>query len=619
VIRQAGQEVVLARSKDRLGLRVFGGSPVWPIQSAQEMEFLRTIADECALKLRLVDEAETDSVTTLSSGEAMVLSLGNELSPYGRLYAHLTGRGHLHCDDVTQIPPEMTIEVVIAASATLDERLLDRLYESDASAVPGILMGRGEELRRSMLRCALYAAPALPGPLPSLLFFAETELEGSSSAASVVAGSNVEPEALTRYLSRRWGLAGIVSHGDGVDCKLIPRRTLCSVVGGRMSDPDRVPLCVATGECHRQSMNIRTAQEQGLLIATESLAARVLVLYTCQGLLHPAATVANHWGLASSIAANPGVGALITTGQMTLTHPSGLVLFNHLLSRYTAGQAVAMFNGTAFARNLGNRFYLLGEPRTRARLDAAPPAEEEAREEASELRDLPVPSADVATTSTIEQEAQKLPGDLQFLRCLLPRNDPDGAGRVLRRLGDLGPRRAASAELRKELLGYALEGGIKSTAGWMWVGQRWTRSNAPFECFTCGRRCTVLDVDLRLPEAQPRRVVVCPRCGMINDTPRACSVRFSVEPSDGSVHWTEGRPSEDWAAGVFVRGRSSSRCWGFEWPVGSDGAPAIDARAARPLPEGPLRVYLYSFCRDQVSIAMAAVRVQPPAHSLAVG
>jgi hypothetical protein len=398
----------------------------------------------------------------------------------------------------------------------------------------------------------------------------------------------------------------MLTHGDGVDSKMMPGATLCSVVGRRVDVGGKAPLCVETGHCHRHAVPIDTAQRQGKLVDTGMLSARVLVLYTCQGMLHPAGTVGNEWGLAPTLMANARIGALITSAAATLTQPSGLFLLNYLLQRVPAGRAVALFNGSRFARQLGNRLFLLGDPAT---CTVSQPAGI-SPSEVADLQKLDVPRVPNGRTPWVEHRARSLSGDLQFLHCLVANGESGqiGAASVLRYLEVVRDDVVSMDGLRAATIAYALEGGIKSTAGWMWLADHWRPPSYNATCFTCGRRCTELAVDLRLPNASNRKIVICPCCGLIGDTPADGELAFKVDVARGVIRWTRGRPSRQWAAGVFVRGKDPAESFGVAWPNATGGSPATTLRLERPIPYGPVRIYLYLMHADRLSLAIVATR-----------
>jgi hypothetical protein len=120
-------------------------------------------------------------------------------------------------------------------------------------------------------------------------------------------------------------------------------------------------------------------------------------------------------------------------------------------------------------------------------------------------------------------------------------------------------------------------------------------------CFGCGTVARRLIARLRVGGACRRRIVVCPRCGVVEDAPIWSALRAAV--NSRRRIWLQGRlPGQDWTAGLLLSSRRPADNRGLAWPARATGAPVTTFRVPGALPPGPLLCSVLLFWRESVTV-----------------
>jgi hypothetical protein len=122
-------------------------------------------------------------------------------------------------------------------------------------------------------------------------------------------------------------------------------------------------------------------------------------------------------------------------------------------------------------------------------------------------------------------------------------------------------------------------------------------------CGGCNAPSRMAVLPLRVPGPSRRRVVMCPRCGVSEDTPEhmRLNLRFSLTDRRCAVAGT--LPVQKWTGALIIRTRleGNDRLW--PWPAGPDGSPCPEMQVPEPIPFGPLKIAMIIVHRGCVAWA----------------
>jgi hypothetical protein len=137
-----------------------------------------------------------------------------------------------------------------------------------------------------------------------------------------------------------------------------------------------------------------------------------------------------------------------------------------------------------------------------------------------------------------------------------------------------------------------LRGSMPSTA-WQRLAGPLSAAPEARRCYGCDNPANVFDARLRVHGAAPRRLTLCPRCGIIEDAPRdfAGAMRFSVEGA--RIHLSGRHPGAPWAAGLLYDPPLAAERQGFLWPTDAQGCPLPSFEPPEPWRGGVVRLAIY--------------------------
>jgi hypothetical protein len=109
-------------------------------------------------------------------------------------------------------------------------------------------------------------------------------------------------------------------------------------------------------------------------------------------------------------------------------------------------------------------------------------------------------------------------------------------------------------------------------------------------CWACNSSARTATFGLGLDGAVPRRILVCPRCGFVEDVAVNVKLRFELDHRDMEMRLIGRLPSRGWSAVIQFDSpnRALSRSW--KWPAGVGGSPLRSWRTPEVWPLGPLKV-----------------------------
>ena len=110
-----------------------------------------------------------------------------------------------------------------------------------------------------------------------------------------ILGRHATRAELARALGSGSELLTIFTVGDGIDAGLGPL-ILCPMERMPAPSGEAAPPCVADRICHRLELPQAEALASGEIVPPEALAARVLVLYACWGILPAGSLYGSMWG-----------------------------------------------------------------------------------------------------------------------------------------------------------------------------------------------------------------------------------------------------------------------------------------------------------------------------------
>lgn len=593
------------------------GAPVWPARTSDERAALGAIVATFGGRIAYTTGASARVSVTDAAEE--VVSYGHGCNRLARLYAHLTRRRHRSAGSRAAIWDGGRPSVIVTMTSLLDDDILHQACDGGpVGSVTGLIcLPEDERLaHRQVLTRA--AAAALCGPLADreLLFFPRGDFGEVVQGQRRIIGARVGRETVLRTLAGRAGVLAISAHSDGIDLDLGPELMLCPFVGedgaAVAAHATRPPRCRMTGCCHRLDRPLSAALNTPRLVSADAIAARILALYVCQGLLHSDGVVHPAWGIMPRILANPAIGAVVTSWSFILASPIGVGTLTALAgSGLPLGRALAEYNRSKAAIDLGHTLCLLGDPCVR--LPGCEPGQPSA--DAVQNATAPSPPSRKAAKRRLRR------GEHSFLRACLPPHLADlpdeQAQRVRKVLGALAVYEDAAwrglpvddgengyaGALRAAFIDYVVGGGAQTLG--LAESVAFARSisgyRRPERCFCCGRHLRSTLVTLRIPDCEPRRMDICPRCGITSDAPPRLRVKIRVRA--GLIEISGPTPADGWAAGLYVKAWHPADSFGFRWPPAQSGVPRREQRIGGDLPCGQLRLYFYLMVGQSLTIA----------------
>lgn len=576
--------IPVAIGRDAHQLLAYGGRPVWPAPTPNELSAIEQAAALGGNRVDVIDAAPAGE----PDGTELVVGVGRPTAAIARLYAHLTGRRVAHAADLASAARQDPA-VIVAMESDLAVEALDQLAErASAGQVIGMIAGHDTP---SLLTQALIRAAARPGTsrTPSrLALFPTRERSEKADDGDGVLDMATSSADLRAALGRGAGVLTVMAHSDGVDANL-GSAVLCPMDRTpEAADPERVPHCRQLGRCHRSGgMAIEQWLADPRRLAPEIIAARVLMFATCWGILPPIAFDDSAWSLGRRLLANPRIGALVTSWEVHAFHPEDLLGFARDLSGgLDLGASVARLLATEYSRQTGLRLCLLGDPRLQLAPTPVPPPPP-----ASARRD----DGDAGIALSSSALDARSTGELAFLRLYVLAIAPD----IERAAGDAALEAIGRYELacarghaerdrdpvvdgwRDRVLDAVVARGPIAVHNWTSLSRGPRTRSTVTRCPHCQQRVLAREYPLRIPEAGPRIVMTCTRCGVIADGPGPRSIAIRVHR--GAVHLTSDVPRNHWSARLvtYAKGERGAKL-SVPWPAAGDGWPA----RSLPVPDG---------------------------------
>lgn len=579
------------------------GDPVWPVRDAADREALQGITSLYSSEVISVPCAPQRN----NAGWGEVVSLGNEFAYESEFYAHLTRRRHHVVTSPEDLLLRRRVEVVILSLEQLTSRLLEALYAPGARS-PGIILSDGRHaLRRQLLVRSAAAELSKASPLiPSITLLPTQSMTLGWESSSRVLDARSSVKDIKSALATNASILTMITHGDGLDMYLGPL-TLCTLHGSDVSRAgDRPPVCVVSGECHRLEQPIVTALASGKLLSPSDIAARIFFCASCCGILTSESTVDPGWGLALRCLNSFQVGAVVTSWTLHFAHPSAQKSLQFDLEGGTpVGKAVARYNRRSEAENLGARFCVLGDPRTTA-----------GRKRQKFYHSSRSPYA-ITASATGAPDDEKTVDEFSFFRAYLTQilwssrfaADSMGEGIIHEAhpyaesaLAALDRYKAAKSggknpdacislarSLRERLLRTVFRRGAIS-GDWFLYVSHFLSGWAPRICWACASSAREATFALGIEGGAPRRLLICPRCGFVEDVANDVDARFELDPSKRLVTLSGCLPKTDWSAVLQFNSphQAFSRLW--KWPAKQDGSPRRRWQTPKAWPRGPQKV-----------------------------
>jgi hypothetical protein len=500
------------------------GAPVWPISSAAEFEKISTFCETYGISLRHV----SGRLAQASAGNGTVAAFGDRYESEARLYAHLTGRGWRLFRSAEDILADPGVEIIIAHAESLNDIFLSALTMGDRPRTPGIICEIPPFPLRPQTLIRAAAAARLPVRTVSALLFPTKKqivLRGTRAVPFFGRSSALRLKALA---SGRASYLAIMTHSDGVDA-FLGHQVICAMRGlpdGIDRRARQAPSCVSGGRCHRAGVAIGEIGTSDRLLPVGEIRSWIVTMGMCWGMMLEDDLVAPEWSLGAQLINSSSIGALVTTWKIALDHPENhLALENRIAAGAPVGEALADMHRTSSARRLLTAMCLFGDPRTRA-FDGSPV--------------LSIPVGERPAT-----KARALCQKQDFLNYC--------AGKLYgeERLGQIASDGAASpvAVRRARMpsgasLVRALAASERSLAD-LWMPDSLLRPlKRKATCWICRgktRKATVYIGRFPGRDFPPRRISICPLCGIIEDVPAGLRLRLTF--ADGLTAKIESSPA----------------------------------------------------------------------------
>jgi hypothetical protein len=582
------------------------GRPVWPIIGDEDRCALAAVGKLFSSGLRSVPASPGIS----KPREGTVSAIEPDAMHAAQLYAHLTQRRFFPLHSLADLRREPLPDVLLTTLRSLTPELMEMLYCSGSSATGIIAADDIAGLRRQAL---VRSAAALLGRRPPLSSVRSTMISATISEVELGlhdprTGREITSEEDLRVrLSRGSPVLTMATHGDGIDAYL-GKFALCPLVC-RTTDayPKRPPTCVVNSFCHRLESPLDAALRSGRLIPPGDLAARIMVFATCHGVMVSGSPVDPAWGLAPGLLNNPRIGALVTTWELSLTddHVSLVELHRQLAAGVAVGRAVAEFNRSDAARGRGCRLVLFGDPSVKAtslagkvRLDRSSRV---AKPRAQSVGTVRRRNFDEVAFLRAYLEMEIATPYVQVTKNRRSFADPIQAG-AQAALNAVNRYRDAKVKGRSPGTLVRLEENMHSAilVDSFWQ-QRLVRSWIPYvrdshigwrstRCWGCQAPARWAVVALGVEGTHPRRLLLCPRCGIVEDVASHVNMRFSLNLQRREIRLSGKLPVGGWQAAVQLQSLTPKHSQTWTWPRKSNGRPFTTWRCPSEWPIGPVRI-----------------------------
>jgi hypothetical protein len=593
------------------------GVPVLPIRDPEELARLERIAVLHDAALTRVEALPADA-DVAATRAGLVVSFGADAADAGALYAHLTGRRHLHAERVADVLAAAPT-CVVAAAQRCSFDLMDGLFgqgRDDRRPMPGLVTApTAADLAFVAKRwaTALLAAGARPSHrsiiLPMQDFARVERPEGR------FIGGAEPAEGVLREFESGSSLALVVTHSNGLDLAVGSGPYFCPFPPERRLEGDRArPICLESGVCTLMPKLPQRldAWQSGALTGIERIRTQLLLLFTCYGVRFVDRILSPEFGLGPSLSLQATTGAIVTSWSVARTDPAGTLMYpllNALADGVAVGEALRAFNASERASRVGTSLCLLGDPDYCLAPDPAQPKLPEdhfidnTRPRALEEHRLALSSllakraiATHALTQFRVQDAEigpRLDQNLKRYEQMLM----TGAGRAPQS-------EAVVREINADFVRVVAltRPWLDQLAGPFGIGGTVT----PCQCGLCGRPAFASDFVFHGEVLQPWRMRRCDHCASIeieNGT-LDCPIDFDALP-EGRLRLRRPLPggrlmvvAVTATIAAIVPPPDGYATVRLEWPLDAEGSPEREF-ALRDLPKGPLRLHVLGAWGDR--------------------
>jgi hypothetical protein len=573
----------VTRTPGPLRLMTPEGEPAWPVKSEEELGDLHQLAAVFGASLEEVPFCQ--SPDRQEERDEVVWGLGKQAFAAAELYGHLTSRSVRLVEGTAESTAGLGFaSVVVTTTERLTYELLERLSaRPPGHNLAGIVVAAGAEAlhRQVLLRSA---ASALMGPLrQARIDVAPTfQLRRGRKRVTRAIGEGAPAGLVREALGAGAGLLNLMTHSDGVDACLGGSTTLCPIEATPDWSSGPAPMCVVRGICHRHSMSLTEATLASFLIRPRDVSARLLVFHTCKGILAADSLVDPHSGLLPRLLDQPRIGAVVTTWEMTLMVQQDLDRVAAPLQQgLPVGEALARFLNVRPVRRRNLRMCLFGDPRLR----------------------LPASSRITSRTAPTRRDS----GDRAFLEAYLHHQRSSRLPNATRLIQEVARYLAKRRRLRpatdteggptrEAILNLFCRFGSTPSSDWNQFARIVASVPSPSPCPQCGALTQTWTMRISGPKGPRRRMVNCPRCGFIHDSP-ADYPHLELRLQGQVLRLAGPRPRGTWSARVMIdpnlaTGELPARRW-LDWPAGPDGMPVRYFEIGACLEPWPMNITLY--------------------------
>jgi|GEM_PF-2481246 len=603
---------------------------VWPIRSREDHQALAQITELFGAEMKEVNSQPGKTRAGLED----VVGLGEDVEDAARLYAHLTNRRFRPAINLDALMLQGVPTVIVTQSSSLKSELMEFLYEPRRNGwATGIIAASTTEgLYRQVLVRAAAAVLRVPTKTIRIDFSPELPISRTVADGQEVLGGKASADEIKAALGRGADLLTAYTHSDGIDAYLGPELTLCPM-GFNPVEADEMlsPRCIVTGMCHRlANTTVKAGLRSGAFLSPHALSARIFIWNTCYGLLPPDGMVDPAWGLGSRLIESASIGALITTWEISITEDGHTEkLSRDLMRGIPCGDALARFNRSQDSRRFGShRLCLIGDPRVqlmaqmsgglKRSFSEAPHRVQlqTLRRDSASHHIKPTKLSDLTfkfnrgRTSLLRECLSLLvseASDKQFLterETLGSIRDYDRAAQLQEPLEDVA--NAVGQTMRSAILKCVFKRG-KLFDVWMPVANNYKSLKPSHRCFVCGKKTNTTIAHFPLPQWSSRRISICPRCGVIDDSPHNSQFTFSLSDT-GVVRLKGSLPAKHWKGGVLLGCPGVADNVGWEWPALANARPERMFSIPDKWPPGLVRVSIVMLWRDQFAIVTLPAR-----------
>lgn len=579
------------------------GSVVWPAAGSAETD-LRQLADlfGCSVTVTRGLPCPTDSRIY---GIEDVVAIGDQfVHSSAKLYAHLTQRKYRAVASTQELIGGTVPSVLVTQHRYISHELLDYLYAPGTGSFPGIIMADQPDLltRQILTRSA---AAHLCGPVlqSRITYIPAAELQFQSSPRQEILGRNAAAGEVERALRGSAGVLSVSTHSDGIDAYLTDQVTLCPLDRIPLAaDLQKAPACVGTGYCHRSDMPVEQAWKTGRLTNMDALRSRVLVWNVCNGVISGSDKLGQvldgRWGLIPRMLESTWIGAVLTTWFQTVSSPLQIdPLVASIAAGVPIGEALSDFSESPYAKDSGIRLCIFGDPR----VALPPPACDSVAYATVPIR------PGIARPARGTVRIDKVTGDANFLRRWLglvsqPHRAPESRDSALAAVAKIdtylleieGGATTPSAERSGKAMREAVAAhlgcfGSLASRTWLQLVAPPALITPPRPCFGCGLPTNSYEAHARTGDFPPRRIGICPGCGIVEDVPLNSELKLEYDESFGACLRGVGEPG-NWTCRLVAESMGPRNHKSWSWPSVPGGGFPDRFRPPNPLPAGPLRM-----------------------------